>query len=94
MPELTLKPLPKPAARRFHYDVRGFDVVPPTLYYTASQVEQIRRDAVRDALGAAADVIDKLADAEAKDYAFGYVIAMLCDCADEIRALMPKEEGK
>ncbi len=69
---------------------------PPAPVYTASQVEQIRRDAVRDALGAALDAMkaeeiprNEVESPHEINYNYG-----VSDAMNAVRALMPKEEGK
>jgi hypothetical protein len=96
MPELTLKPLPEPDLYEGVTLDRNLKYKGTEDGYTASQVEQIRRDAVRDALGAAAEAC------EARYVSLSMVTARegllyntaIEDACDAIRALMPKEEGK
>lgn len=69
---------------------------PPAPVYTASQVEQIRRDAVRDALGAAAEACEAalIPRADVETSLEGAYNMALDDASSAIRALMPKDAAE
>jgi hypothetical protein len=94
MPEITLKPLPEPfvSAVAVTYALGG-NIKEPV--YTASQVEQIRRDAARNALVAAAEACATAGEAAADMHGTGAECLQTAElCADAIRALMPKDAAE